>query len=102
NNESTYKNAIALNAIFQSCLIKRPYNLFHRNNLYMRTNNVERNFGNKTSWDRNFDIYFRRFVNEINNAVFDSGNQCHVLNSDIFEIDSEQFDLVYLDPPYVK
>jgi hypothetical protein len=47
NNE--YKRAIAYSALCQACLAKRPYNLFHRANLYMRTQDVERSFGNKTT-----------------------------------------------------
>ena len=46
NAKLRYKKAIAYNALFQSCLAKRPYNLFHRKNLDMRTRDVERSFGN--------------------------------------------------------
>ncbi len=98
--ETEFKKAIAFNALFQSCIIKRPYNLFHRKNLYMRTNNVERSFGNKKTWDRDFDDFFIKFVHEINTAIFCSDVNCTVLNKDIFEI-NESYDLVYLDPPYV-
>jgi len=49
NMKNKYKAAIAFNCLSQSCLIKRPYNLFHRANLYMRTSNVKKTFGNKTS-----------------------------------------------------
>jgi adenine-specific DNA-methyltransferase len=101
NKEIEFKKAIALNALFQSCLIKRPFNLFHRKNLYIRTNDVKRNFGNKTTWDQDFEMYFRRFVDEINNSIFNSGIDCHVENKDVFEIDKIDYDLVYLDPPYV-
>jgi adenine-specific DNA methylase len=96
-----FKKAIALNALFQSCIIKRPFNLFHRKNLYMRTNNVERSFGNKTTWDRDFEHYFRKFVKEVNNSVFETEKNCKVQNADIFAVDGDNFDLVYLDPPYV-
>ncbi|MBI3332321.1 DNA adenine methylase, partial [Candidatus Peregrinibacteria bacterium] len=40
--DSAYKFAIAFFAIAQACIIKRPYNLFHRKNLYVRTADVER------------------------------------------------------------
>ena len=39
-----HKKAIAYNALFQSCLAKRPYNLFHRRNLEMRTKEYEHEF----------------------------------------------------------
>ena len=49
--KNKYKQALAYYALFQSCIIKRPYNLFHRKNLYIRTAEVERSFGNKKTWD---------------------------------------------------
>ena len=39
-----YKKAIALYALFQSCRIKRPYNLFHRKNLYIRYFKFKKSF----------------------------------------------------------
>lgn len=97
-----YKQAIAYNALFQSCLIKRPYNLFHRNNLNMRTRDVKRNFGNKTAWETPFEIHFRKFIKEINGAVCESSVQCMATNKDVFEIDGSKYDLIYIDPPYIK
>ncbi len=100
-----YKKALAHYAIFQSCLIKRPFNLFHRRNLSLRTNvGIERSFGNKISWDRPFEVYFRKFAKEANSFIFNNGKQCHSLNQSIFSIDNENicYDLIYLDPPYFK
>lgn len=97
-----YKKAIAYNALFQSCLAKRPYNLFHRKNLEMRTRDVERSFGNKTTWDKPFEEHFRGFVKEINNAVFYSPEACRAICQDVFDIRTGHYDLVYLDPPYLK
>lgn len=96
-----FKKSIALNALFQACLIKRPFNLFHRKNLTLRTADVERSFGNKATWEREFEYYFKHFASQINLSVFDSGTLCRVENKDIFEIEDCDFDLVYLDPPYV-
>src|SRR5262245_3784342 len=45
-----HRRALAYYALFQSCIIKRPYNLFHRKNLYLRTARVPRSFGNKATW----------------------------------------------------
>jgi len=42
--KNKYKRAIAFNALFQSCIIKRPFNLFHRKNLYLRFASVKRSF----------------------------------------------------------
>lgn len=102
NPRLRYKKSIAYNALFQSCLAKRPYNLFHRRNLDMRTRDVVRSFGNKTTWEKPFPEHFRAFVKEINQSIFSSDSRCRVINQDVFSIKSNQYDLVYLDPPYLK
>ena len=96
-----YKQAIAYFALFQSCIIKRPYNLFHRKNLYIRTQDVERSFGNKRTWDTPFVTHFRKFIKEANDAIFDSGTRCVAINKDICDV-KENFDLVYIDTPYIN
>ena len=96
-----YKFAIAFFSLCQSCIVKRPYNLFHRKNLYIRFADVERSFGNKTSWDRPFDEWFRIFAQEANEAVFDNGQQNLALNLDTVNVPSE-YDLVYIDTPYIS
>ncbi|MHB8629470.1 MAG: hypothetical protein ACYDBJ_23580 [Aggregatilineales bacterium] len=93
------KQALARFALFQACIIKRPYNLFHRANLYMRQAKVERSFGNKTSWDTPFDVHFRTFAAEANEAVFDNHQRNQALKLDALETPIGA-DLVYLDPPY--
>jgi adenine-specific DNA-methyltransferase len=97
----TYKRSLARFALFQACIIKRPYNLFHRANLYIRTAAVERSFGNKTTWDTPFEVHFRAFAREANKAVFDNHRNNRSLNLDAFETPTGA-DLVYLDPPYLN
>lgn len=99
--QNKYKRAQAFFALAQSCIIKRPYNLFHRKNLYIRTANVKRSFGNKTSWDRPFESWFTHFVQEANQAVFSNGKFNLATNQDVYSIDGD-FDLVYFDPPYIS
>jgi adenine-specific DNA methylase len=96
-----YKKAIAYFALFQACIIKRPFNLFHRKNLYIRLADVERNFGNKTTWDTPFETHFRQFVAEANQAVFSNGQENKALNNDALNVEGD-FDLVYIDTPYVS
>lgn len=96
-----YKQAIAYFALFQSCIIKRPYNLFHRRNLYVRLQEVERSFGNKKTWDTPFEVHFRKFVEEANNAVFDNGETCRSINRNIFDVEPV-YDFVYIDTPYLN
>lgn len=99
--QDQYRQALAYHALFQSCIIKRPYNLFHRKNLYMRTADVERNFGNKATWDTPFLVHFRNFLQEANDAVFDSAQHCEARCGDVMDVAGE-FDLVYIDPPYLN
>lgn len=96
-----YKFALAFFALCQSCIIKRPYNLFHRKNLYIRFAEVNRSFGNKTSWDKPFEEWFRIFVGEANNAVFDNGKKNRSLHLDAIDVPGD-YDLVYLDTPYIS
>jgi len=99
--DDLYKRALAFFALFQACIIKRPFNLFHRKNLYIRFSDVKRNFGNKTTWDTPFEVHFRQFVHEANQAVFSNGHKNKALNLDIFEVEGN-FDLVYIDTPYIS
>ncbi|HEX3049355.1 MAG TPA: DNA adenine methylase [Aggregatilineaceae bacterium] len=95
------KQALARFALYQACIIKRPYNLFHRANLYMRQADVSRSFGNKTTWDTAFETHFRAFAAEANAAVFDNGRSNTALCSDALEAPAH-VDLVYIDPPYLS
>ncbi len=96
-----YKFALAFFALCQACIIKRPYNLFHRKNLYLRFAEVERSFGNKTTWDRPFDEWFRIFITEANRAVFSNGQANRALNLDALDVPGS-YDLVYIDTPYIS
>lgn len=96
-----YRRALLRFALFQSALAKRPYNLFHRKNLDLRLREVKRGFGNKAAWDRPFPDHFRRFAREASAAVFDNGRENRALGNDALELPG-RFDLVYLDPPYLR
>lgn len=121
----SYKQDMAYWCLFQSCIIKRPFSLFHRKNLNIRMRDVERSFGNKTTWDRSFDEHFMKFVKELNSYIFNSTVPCLAVQYDIKDIPnhlkeiipnnnhshfksqikdrslSDRFDLVYIDPPYI-
>lgn len=96
-----FEHELALFALYQACLAKRPYNLFHRANLYMRTADVDRNFGNKATWDKPFPDHFMGALSDANHAVFQSGRTHHAVCRDFLEVPGT-FDLVYLDPPYLN
>jgi adenine-specific DNA-methyltransferase len=99
--EDEYKKATAFAALGQSCLVKRPFNLFHRKNLYVRFADVPRSFGNKATWDKPFQYYFRKYSKEFNNVVFSNGRRNKALNFDIFDA-PDGHDMVYIDTPYVS
>jgi adenine-specific DNA methylase len=96
-----YKYALAFFGLCQASIIKRPYNLFHRKNLYIRFAEVQRSFGNKATWDRAFPEWFRIFIEEANQAVFDNSRKNKAMNSDYSDIPGE-YDLVYIDTPYIS
>ncbi len=101
--DNEFEYAIAFFALSQSCIIKRPYNLFHRKNLYMRTSNVKRSFGNKKTWDTSFVDWFLKFVKEANHSIFNNNKLNKSLNLNAINIDNEsKFDLVYIDTPYIS
>jgi adenine-specific DNA methylase len=95
------KRALAWYALFQAAMAKRPYNLFHRANLYMRTADVARSFGNKATWDKPFAEHFARFAHAGNRAVIDGRGSCRAICGDATNVSGE-FDLVYIDPPYIN
>lgn len=96
-----FKRAIAWFALFQAAMVKRPYNLFHRSNLYMRMADVPRSFGNKATWDRSFADHFRVFAEEANAAVIDGCGTCSALCRDALQVEPG-YDLVYIDTPYIN
>lgn len=98
--EIDFKKSMALYSLFQACLVKRPFNLFHRSNLQIRLKEVKRKFGNKVTWETPFQAHFESFATEVNGYVFDSGVPCKATNFNIFDVDDYGYDLVYLDPPY--
>ncbi len=98
--QDIYKRSILMASLFQACLAKRPFNLFHRANLYMRTASVERTFGNKTTWERPFPELLKRYALEYNKAVFSNGKKNKVIGGFDALSAPNGVDLVYLDPPY--
>ncbi|WP_341904151.1 DNA adenine methylase [Fluviicola taffensis] len=97
--ENENQKASAYYILFQSCIIKRPYNLFHRNNLNMRVNYNGGGFGNKTTWEHTFETLFTRFIAELDKFTFDNGRENIAVNFSALNCPSRA-DLLYVDPPY--
>lgn len=109
SNENIKKKDVMYYFIFQSLISKRPYNLFHRKNLSMRTSDVERNFGNKTTWEKPFIAHMQKFRKELiklyeQKQTIDIANT-NIINMSYNKIPDEilsDIDTIYIDPPYFK
>lgn len=93
------QQASAYYILFQSCLIKRPFNLFHRRNLNLRVNHVESNFGNYVTWEKSFKTLFGQFAEELNRFQFLQQPNVEIVNYSALECPNVA-DLVYIDTPY--
>lgn len=86
--------------LFQTCLIKRPFNLFHRRNLSLRENHTVSAFGNYVTWEKPIDSLFHQFTEELNTFQFDARpDNIQIVNHSALECPL-QADLVYIDTPY--
>lgn len=96
------KRSFYLYCLFQACLKKRPFNLFHRANLNLRLNrNVIRSFGNWVTWEKPFSELMKVSLQDIQEVIKPAKQFVKILpHGDIARLDAG-YDLVYLDPPYV-
>jgi adenine-specific DNA-methyltransferase len=97
------KRSIYFYCLFQACLKKRPFNLFHRANLNLRLNrNVTRSFGNWVTWEKSFPELMKNSLQDVLGAIKPAKQVVNILPyGDIARLDAG-YDLVYLDPPYVR
>lgn len=95
------KKASAYYVLFQSCLIKRPFNIFHRKNLNLRTGFTEAHFGNKTTWEQSFESLFVKFTRELNEFQFEELPQVEITNMTALCC-NRNADLIYIDTPYYR
>lgn len=91
--------ASAYYILFQSCMIKRPFNLFHRKNLNLRLNHTESKFGNAITWEQTFADLFIKFTKELNEFQFVNKGEVKISNSSALTC-NEIADLIYIDTPY--
>jgi len=92
-------------AVGQALLMKRPYNLFHRANLDMRTRKVERSFGNITTWNTSIFEHASKIIAGILKFPFSGKDVEHVATChntlDLAPL-PDAAELIYLDPPYLN
>jgi adenine-specific DNA methylase len=63
---------------------------------------VKRSFGNKVTWETPFEDHYKKFAEELNSYVYNSNKKCIAIKKDVIDIDSNNnYDLVYIDPPYI-
>lgn len=92
-------------AVGQALLKKRPYNLFHRKNLDMRLKDVKRSFGNAKTWETSILEHALKAIYELDKFPFNSNQEpgtAYCLNTNNLSELKEEYDLVYLDPPYLN
>lgn len=97
------RQALYRYAVGQALLMKRPYNLFHRANLHMRTANVKRSFGNAKTWSAEIVDHATKCVKELDSMPCMPSCSHNVTALDWFDLlkSAGDYDLVYLDPPYI-
>jgi DNA adenine methylase len=92
--ESPLKASLALAAASRACMKKRPRGMF--------------TFTGIKGWDGRKDLklsmreQFLIAVNALNSAVFSNGQQNKAFNSDVFDLQPDLADLVYIDTPYIS
>lgn len=102
SKQTEHMRNVLMYCLFQACLQKRPFNLFHRANLNLRTNDAKQSFGNQTTWDTPFITLAMRAFGELQRTVCRSPSSQIILDpTDVSEV-NEGYDLVYLDPPYIS
>lgn len=93
---------LLLHCLFQACLKKRPYNLFHRANLKLRQSRVEVQFGNRTTWEKSFTEHILSTFQEVRQMQQGLGVNVRVTAGRPAEHITPGYDFVYVDPPYFK
>lgn len=97
------RRSVYFYCLFQACLKKRPFNLFHRANLNLRLNqDVTRSFGNWVTWQRSFPSLMKAAIADLTSLPTNKSQRAKILShGDITRL-TGNYDLVYLDPPYVN
>jgi len=89
-----HKRALALAAAARACLKSRPRGVFTYTGL--------RYDDGRRDLRISLEQQFREAVEAWNGAVFDNGRGNLAVCGDVFELNRRDFDLVYVDPPYVS
>ncbi len=103
SNLTARETSLYLYALFQACLKKRPFNIFHRTNLNLRLNKeVERTFGNFTTWEQPFSELIMQAYKDLISSLWKGRGSIKILKPTCISRIRNGYDLVYLDPPYIS
>lgn len=87
-----YKNAIAMAALIRACIKKRPRGIF--------TYTGHRYDDGRKDLKKSLSEQFLEAVKSINNAIFDNGKTNLSKHGDAMDLQIDNADLIYIDPPY--
>ena len=87
--------ALAYAALFRSCLKRQPRGVFTVSGDLSHYDDGRRDLR------LSIEEHFIEQIKVFNEAVFNNGQRNKAVCSDVFELPPREFDLVYLDPPYV-
>ncbi len=103
SNLTHREGSLYMYTLFQACLKKRPFNLFHRINLNLRLNvKVKRSFGNFRTWERPFAELMLQSYDDLAASVWKGRGTIRILQPSTVNAIKAGYDLVYLDPPYIS
>ena len=103
SNLTARETSLYMYTLYQACLKKRPFNIFHRTNLNLRLNTkVERKFGNLTTWERPFTELMIQTYEDLLSALWKGKGNIKILKPTCVTRIRNGYDLVYLDPPYIS
>lgn len=92
--ENEYKKSLAYAAVSRACIKRRPRGIFAYTGF--------RYDDGRKDLSLSLEEHFIKAVGEWNNTVFDNGTSCNAFNQDVFSLQDKEYDLVYIDPPYVS
>jgi DNA adenine methylase/adenine-specific DNA-methyltransferase len=90
-----YKKALAVSALVRSSIKRQPRGVF------TVAGDPDRYKDGRRDLKLSLREHFIEHVAAYNFAVFDNGRQNYAVRADVFDLPASEFDLVYLDPPYV-
>jgi adenine-specific DNA methylase len=100
--EDQYKRAIAYFSLFQSCIIKRPYNLFIEQICILDYQLLSAALATKRLGIKVLRVILNTLLKNQIMPFFSNGTNCISYNNDAQKLDIENVDMVYFDTPYIS